>query len=186
LSLCSNCVTLGGSVPRRITPFPSAVASKPPRIGIPPSTTTGHSISIAALAVCDEVRASWKIAAPSVLQSVFLAASKAVWPKVSKSAIQIREIDASTRTSARSADRERPITVTAMARVGRQNFSLFPGNCDPGLAGQVRSELLNGVQPEHYNFLIRSSVKPVHVRMVWVRASWRGNLAEGGPSALDN
>ena len=37
--------------------------------------------------------------------------------------------------------------------------------------------MLNAVQLEHYNFLIRSSDRPVHVRMVWVRASWRRNLS---------
>ena len=51
------------------------------------------------------------------------------------------------------------------------------GDCVPGLKGQLRGGSLTCVQPEHYNFRIRSSLNPVHVRMVCVRASWRRNCS---------
>ena len=49
------------------------------------------------------------------------------------------------------------------------------GDCVPGLKGQLRGGSLTCVQPEHYNFRIRSFDKPVHALMVCVRASWRRN-----------
>ena len=46
-----------------------------------------------------------------------------------------------------------------------------------GMTRQLRIKLLNGLQPEHYNFRILSSLNPVHVRMVCVRDSWRRNCS---------